>query len=70
MKEYIVRYENECIQLLPDKMQELIRCKDCERRGNPKLCMIAAIAQKQDMPVFFYDNRGEWFCGDGKRKEG
>lgn len=29
MKEYIMRYENEVLQLLPDKMQELIRCKDC-----------------------------------------
>ena len=52
------------------RKEKVIRCKDCERRGNPKLCMIAYIAQKQDMPVFFYDNRGEWFCGDGKRKEG
>lgn len=30
MKEYIVRYENELLQLLPEKMQELIRCKDCK----------------------------------------
>ena len=48
---------------------EVVRCKDCERRGDPKMCMIAFIAKKQDMPVFFYDNRGEWFCADGKRKE-
>lgn len=30
MTEYIMRYENEYLQLLPDKMQELIRCKDCK----------------------------------------
>ena len=29
MKEYVMRYENEVLQLLPDKMQELVRCKDC-----------------------------------------
>ena len=26
MKEYIMRYENEVLQLLPDKIQPLIRC--------------------------------------------
>ena len=31
VKEYIVRYEDETMQLLPDKMQPLVRCKDCKR---------------------------------------
>lgn len=30
MKEYIMRYENDVLQLLPDKIQPLVRCKDCE----------------------------------------
>ena len=32
MTEYIVQYENDYLQLLPDKMQELIRCKECKHR--------------------------------------
>ena len=30
MKEYIMRYENDVLQLLPNKMQELVRCKNCQ----------------------------------------
>lgn len=46
------------------------RCKDCEWRGNKKKCILAFVADKQEFPLFFYDQRGEWFCADGKRKEG
>ena len=70
MKEYIVRYENECLQLLPDKMQELVRCKACKHRGDRNKCIVAFVAEKQEMPYFFYDNRGDWFCADGERQEG
>ena len=70
MTEYIMRYENEFLQMLPDKMQPLVRCKDCELRGNKDRCIVAFVADKQGMPVFIYDNRGEWFCADGKRKDG
>ncbi|MBR2999378.1 MAG: hypothetical protein IKF39_00130 [Oscillospiraceae bacterium] len=52
------------------KEPEIIRCKECVHRGNPKKCILAFVAEKQDFPVSFYDNRGDWFCGDGKRKEG
>jgi hypothetical protein len=38
MKEYIVRYENEYLQLLPDKMQELVRCIDCEYHRHDDWC--------------------------------
>ena len=45
----------------------VVRCKECVHRGNPKKCILAFVAEKQDFPVSFYDNRGDWFCGDGKR---
>ena len=63
MKEYIVRYENEYLQLLPNKMQELVRCKDCKRR------------ETYDCPVHIgcsvdgYDEPDDWFCAEGERKE-
>lgn len=47
---------------------ELVRCKDCAHRGNKNKCIVAFVADKQDFPVFFYDNRGKWFCADGKRR--
>ena len=50
------------------KEPEIIRCKECVHRGNPKKCILAFVAEKQDFPVSFYDNRGDWFCGDGKKK--
>lgn len=65
--EHIFQCQKDALINIPN---EIVRCKDCERRGDPKMCMIAFIAKKQDMPVFFYDNRGDWFCADGKRKEG
>ena len=46
------------------------RCKDCEWRGNKKKCILAFVADKQEFPLFFYDQRGEWFCADGKPKDG
>ena len=51
------------------KEPEIVRCKECVHRGNQKKCILAFVAEKQDFPVCFYDNRGDWFCGDGKRKE-
>lgn len=64
MKEYIVRYENEYLQLLPDKMQELVRCKDCDNkeccgRAGDVVCGIDGTPHRPD-----------WFCADGERKEG
>ena len=46
----------------------VVRCKDCKHRGDRKKCIVAFVAEKQEMPYFFYDNRGEWFCADGKRR--
>ena len=49
--------------------QPIVRCKDCKHRGDRNKCIVAFVAEKQEMPYFFYDNRGEWFCADGKRKD-
>ena len=63
MAEYIISDEYAPEEQLK---QELIRCKDCVHRGNPKKCMLAVICEQNDFPYFFIDNRGEWFCADGK----
>ena len=46
----------------------VVRCKDCKHRGDRNKCIVAFVAEKQEMPYFFYDNRGEWFCADGERR--
>lgn len=51
-----------------DNHGELIRCKDCKHRGDKSRCIVAFVAEKQEMPLFFYDNRGKWFCADGVKK--
>ena len=52
-----------------DNHGELIRCKNCKWRGNKKKCIVAFVADKQEFPLFFYDNRGEWFCADGVKHD-
>ena len=47
----------------------VIRCKDCEHRGNSEKCVLSAISEEKKFPLFILDNRGEWFCADGKRKD-
>jgi hypothetical protein len=47
---------------------DIVRCKDCKHRGDRHKCIVAFVAEKQEMPYFFYDNRGEWFCADGERR--
>ena len=60
MKEYIMRYENEVLQLLPDKIQPLVRCKDCKHYNKErKWC---------NWLSEMYDQGEEWFCADGERK--
>jgi hypothetical protein len=46
----------------------VVRCKDCKHRGDRHKCIVAFVAEKQEMPYFFYDNRGEWYCADGERR--
>ena len=51
-------------------LKELVRCKDCKHRGNSEKCVLAAISKEKDFPLFMLDNRGDWFCADGvKRNE-
>lgn len=47
---------------------EIVRCKDCIHRGDSKKCVLAAISEEKDFPLFMLDNRGDWFCADGKSK--
>ena len=81
MTEYIMRYENEYLQLLPDKMQPLVRCKDCKHR--PKVVSYKnATGVTQTHYEFPEDSKcpcqntnddyyswcpdDNWFCADGE----
>ncbi len=48
--------------------ESIVKCKDCKHRGDRNQCIVAFVAEKQEMPYFFYDNRGDWFCADGEKK--
>lgn len=65
MKEYIMIKET---GNAPITVAELVRCKDCKHRGNSEKCVLAAISEEKDFPLFLLDNRGDWFCGDGEGK--
>jgi len=70
MKEYIMRYEDEYLQLLPDKMQELVRCRDCkyliDHYGfmNDGYC-----ANMRDKYGVKFKPDKDFFCADGEVKE-
>ena len=49
-----------------DRDREIVRCKDCVHRGKVEKCVLAAIAAEKGYPLFMLDNRGEWYCADGK----
>ena len=51
------------------RQPEIVRCKDCVHRGKVEKCVLAAIAAEKNYPLFMLDNRGEWFCADGERKD-
>ena len=46
----------------------VVRCKDCKHRGNSEKCVLSAISEEKDFPLFMLDNRGDWFCADGERR--
>ena len=59
MKEYIM--ETSDTGMVTKVKQELVRCKDCKRRGT------------YDCPVYvggdgMYSEPDDWFCADGERK--
>ena len=49
--------------------RELVMCKNCVRRGNPRKCIVAKLTDKKNTPYFVIDDRGEWFCADGVAKD-
>lgn len=66
MREYIMRYENNVLQLLPDKIQPLVRCKDCDfgkccQNGKHELSVECHNPEKLVVEV----HTPEWFCADG-----
>jgi hypothetical protein len=81
-RDYIVHYTGDDLQLLPDVMQELVRCKDCKHR--PKKPNWATFEDGGD--IEFPENSkcpcqntsdryyswypdDDWFCADGERKD-
>lgn len=63
-------WAKEMAEELLKEQEAVVRCKDCLHRGKVEKCVLAAIAAEKDYPLFMLDNRGEWFCADGERKEG
>lgn len=47
--------------------ENVVRCKYCKFRGNTNLCPLAYIEKAEQFTALCTD---EWFCGNGKRKEG
>ena len=42
----------------PLKEQEaVVRCKDCIHRGKSEKCVLSAISEEKDFPLFMLDNR-------------
>ena len=50
-------------------LEAVVYCKDCIYRGDKSKCMVAVIADANGIEPFMLDNRGEWFCADGKKGE-
>ena len=48
---------------------QIVRCKNCKHRGIVEKCLLAAVSEEKDVPIFILDNRGEWFCADGEKRE-
>lgn len=67
MREYIMRYEDDVLQLLPDKIQPLIRCKDCIYGDVPNL-----VYRKYNIYCARYEifHNRDFYCADGERKDG
>lgn len=57
------------VALQPTAQKEIVRCKECIHNGKVEKCVLAAIAAEKNWPLFMLDNRGEWFCADGKGGE-
>lgn len=58
----------ERLAIVLDGRPGIVRCKDCKHRGNSEKCVLSAISEEKDFPLFILDNRGDWFCADGERR--
>lgn len=71
--EHMIRASATVVQMIQDaptvERAEIVRCRDCKHRGNSKKCVLSAISEDKDFPLFMLDNRGDWFCADGERQE-
>ena len=71
-KDFIVRRSITLVEGKPHvetySEQELVRCKDCKHRGNSEKCVLSAISEEKDFPLFMLDNHGDWYCADGEMK--
>ena len=63
--EYLVKYTGDALQLLPDVMQEIVRCKDCKFKQDSSVAGRTWWCNRLEK---FCDN--DWFCADGERKVG
>ena len=61
-----VKWIDDALDLMKEQ-EEIVRCKDCIHRGKAEKCVLAAISKEKNNPLFILDNRGEWFCADGRR---
>lgn len=52
------------------RQPQIVRCKDCAYRGDPKKCILAKyISMLPDRGLADLLNTSEWFCADGKPME-
>ena len=62
-------WAKEMAEELLKEQKQIVRCKDCKHRGIVEKCLLAAVSEEKDVPIFILDNRGEWFCADGELRE-
>lgn len=48
------------------KLVRVVRCKDCEKKGNSYLCRLDR--DLEEYGSHRTDAYDDWFCADGKRK--
>lgn len=61
-REYIVKYSGDALQLLPDVMKELVRCKDCKHKEKDGISEGFHYCNVNGLQV-----TDDWFCADGAK---
>lgn len=64
-REYITKYSGDALQLLPDVMKELVRCKDCKHKEKDGISEGFHYCNVNGLQV-----TDEWFCADGVPEDG